>query len=59
MIAAAPEVQAGVNATRLGIDWRPVLGVTPADAGCLIERLLAEEVIARAVEQHNADAGGG
>jgi hypothetical protein len=46
---------AAVNAVRLQMDWRPVLGVTPADAGTLVERVLAEEVLDAAVHAHNED----
>lgn len=37
----------------LHADWRPVLGLTDADQGSLIERVLAVAVLAEAVEQHN------
>ena len=36
-------------------DWRPLLGLTDADQGTLVERVLADVVVAEAVEQHNND----
>lgn len=41
------------------MDWRPLLGVRPADAGTLVERVIAYAVLDEAVRQHNADAKGG
>jgi hypothetical protein len=40
---------------RLRADWRPLLGLTPDDAGTLIERVLARVVVGAAVEAHNRD----
>jgi len=37
------------------MDWRPLAGLTSADEGTMIERVLAGCVLAAAVEQHNAD----
>jgi hypothetical protein len=39
----------------LHADWRPLVGLTPDDAGTLWERVLADVVIERAVEAHNRD----
>lgn len=36
------------------MDWRPLLGLTPRDAGSLIERTLARLVLAEAIDAHNA-----
>lgn len=44
-----------MNAVRLNADWRPLTGLTPEDAGTLIERVLADRVIEAAVEAHNRD----
>jgi len=44
-----------VNAVRLRADWRPLLGLTPEDAGSLVERVLARTVIGLAVVAHNED----
>lgn len=52
---AAPELRGAVNAVRLHADWRPILGLTPEDAGTLVERVLADVVIAAAVDAHNRD----
>jgi len=45
-----------VNAVRLHMDWRPLVGLRPADAGSLVELVLAHVVTAMAVEAHNEDA---
>lgn len=37
------------------MDWRPVAGLTPDDAGSFIERLIARVLLGAAVEAHNAD----
>lgn len=42
-----------VNAIQLHVDWRPFVGLTPDDAGTLIERVLAGVVLGAAVEAHN------
>jgi hypothetical protein len=44
-----------VNAVRLHADWRPLVGLTPADAGTLVERVLAVVVMEAAVVAHNRD----
>lgn len=44
-----------VNAVRMKMDWRPLAGLTPDDAGSLIERVIAGVVLGAAVEAHNAD----
>jgi hypothetical protein len=44
-----------VNAVRLHADWRPVVGLASSDAGCLVERVLANVVIEAAVAAHNRD----
>jgi hypothetical protein len=44
-----------VNAVRLHADWRPPAGIGPDQAGGMVERVIAQEVIARAVELHNKD----
>lgn len=36
------------------MDWRPLVGLRPADAGSLVERVLARHVLAEAIEEHNA-----
>lgn len=51
--AASADLRTAISAVRLGGDWRPVVGLTPEDAGSWIERLLAEVVIEAAVKQHN------
>jgi hypothetical protein len=38
------------------MDWRPVLGLGPDDAGSLWERALARTVLARASEEYLAAA---
>lgn len=38
----------------LQADWRPVFGLTDADRGTFVERVLAVTVLGAAVEQHNA-----
>ncbi len=53
----AREVQAAAAAATHGVDWRPLLGVTPAMAGGLIERLLAWEVAGRVARMNNASGG--
>jgi hypothetical protein len=37
------------------MDWRPLAGLVAADAGSLLERVLAGCVLEEAVRQHNAD----
>lgn len=37
------------------MDWRPVVGLTPDDAGGLAERVLTTVVLERAVAAHNED----
>jgi hypothetical protein len=37
------------------MDWRPLMGLTPDDAGTFWERVLALTVVGEAVQQHNAD----
>lgn len=54
-MAAAPEMRAAVNAVRLHMDWRPIMGLTDEDQGSFIERVLAGVVLEAAVEAHNAD----
>lgn len=44
-----------VNAVRLRMDWRPLAGLTVADEGTLVERVLTSAVLEEAVRQHNAD----
>lgn len=48
-------MQLALSACRLGIDWRPVLGITPQDAGGLIELVLARVLTTAAVELHNEE----
>lgn len=45
-----------VAAVRMHADWRPLVGLTPADAGTLVEVVLARRVIGEALRQHNDDA---
>lgn len=45
-----------LNAVRLGMDWRPLAGLTPEDADTEVERVLVVEVLAAAVAAHNEDA---
>ncbi|WP_281412191.1 hypothetical protein [Miltoncostaea marina] len=40
------------------MDWRPLVGLTPDDAGSAVERVLAFAVTAAAVEAHNRDVKG-
>lgn len=40
------------------MDWRPIAGLTEEDRGTPWERALASEILAGAVEQHNADVKG-
>lgn len=40
---------------RLRMDWRPLMGLTPDDAGTFVERVLAKVVVGAAVEAHNRD----
>jgi hypothetical protein len=47
-------MQEAVNAMVMHVDWRLVLGFTPADAGTMPETLVAREALARVVERHNA-----
>lgn len=51
---AAAEVPAAVAAVRVGMDWRPLLGLAPTDAGSIVERVLALVVTARTVQEINA-----
>lgn len=44
-----------MNAVRLQADWRPLAGIGPRHAGTIVERVIAREVIARAVDLHNED----
>ena len=44
-----------MNAVRMNMDWRPVAGLRPEDAGTFVERVLALTVLAAAVEANNAD----
>jgi hypothetical protein len=37
------------------MDWRPLLGVTPEDAGGVVERVLARVVLEAATAAHNDD----
>lgn len=37
------------------MDWRPVAGLTPEDAGTIFERVAARVVLGAAVEAHNKD----
>lgn len=37
------------------MDWRPVAGLTPEDAGTFLERVLARVLLGAAVEAHNSD----
>jgi hypothetical protein len=53
---AAPAIAEAVNAVRLNADWRPLVGLTTADEGTLVERVLARVVIEQAVAAHNRDA---
>lgn len=55
IVEAAPEFRALVNAVRMHMDWRPVAGLGPDDAGSFVERTVAKVVLAAAVEAHNAD----
>lgn len=52
---AAPETQEAVNAVRLRMDWRPLVGLTPEDAGGMVERVLTRVVYERVLEAHNDD----
>lgn len=52
---AAPELHDAVNAVRLRMDWRPIVGLTEDDRGTLPERVLASCVLTAAVEAHNRD----
>lgn len=47
------DVHLAVQASRLGMDWRPILGVRPADAGQLIEVVLARFIAETHLEEHN------
>jgi hypothetical protein len=40
---------------RLRMDWKPLWGLTPDDAGTFVERVSAQVVLGAAVEAHNAD----
>jgi hypothetical protein len=44
-----------VNAVRMHMDWRPLAGLTHEDEGTLVEQVLSQVVLTRAVEQNNAD----
>lgn len=44
-----------VQAARLGMDWRPVLGLTPADAGTLLEVAIARVVVGNHIGERNAE----
>lgn len=44
-----------MNAVRLHADYRPLVGLTPADAGTLEELVLSHAVIGAAVKAHNED----
>jgi hypothetical protein len=55
MTEAAPEVEGAVNAVRLRMDWRPLMGLEPKHAGTLVERVIARVVMERAVLAHNDD----
>ena len=44
-----------VNAVRMGVDWRPVVGLTRRHEGSVIERVLAWVVVDRAVEENNKE----
>ena len=37
------------------MDYRPLVGLTPEDAGGLVERVVATVVLEAAVEAHNSD----
>jgi hypothetical protein len=37
------------------MDWRPLVGLAPDDAGTFWERVLAQVVLGAAVEAHNSD----
>lgn len=49
------EIPDAVNAVRLRADWRPLVGLTGADEGTLVELVLARVVTERAVDAHNRD----
>lgn len=37
------------------MDWRPLVGLTDADQGSLVERVLSRVVLEAAVAAHNRD----
>ncbi len=55
--ASAPAIGDAVLAVRLphGMDWRPLVGLTEADRGTLVELVLARTVLDLAHESHEAD----
>lgn len=48
-------MQDAVNAVRLRMDVRPIAGLAEEDRGTRWERVLIEEILREAVEQHNRD----
>lgn len=55
MRAAGGQLHDAVNAVRLQMDWRPIMGLTDDLRGTLIERVLATEILSAAVDAHNRD----
>lgn len=55
MRAAAGQLHDAVNAVRMQMDWRPIVGLTEDLSGTLIERVLATEILTAAVDAHNKD----
>lgn len=52
----AREVRAAAAAATHGLDWRPLLGVTPVMAGGMVERVLAWAVAVAVAEMNNREA---
>lgn len=48
-----------MNAVRMHMDYRPLVGLGPDDHGTLVERVIARVVMEAAVDAHNADAKAG
>ena len=51
--AYAGVVGEAVSAVRLQMDWRPLVGLTSADEGSVVERVLARVVLDRAIDETN------
>lgn len=49
-----PELDGAVSAVVLRQDWRPLMGLGPSDAGGLVEYVLANVVLERAVQEYEA-----